>query len=979
MPARITIQPNSSFVQLAPGAIAEVQFGVTNAGTVVDLFTMSLNGLEPDWYALAPEEVRLFPSQSATVTLVLHSPSNALAGVYSFAITATSRDDPTQIATAALSLTLRAGGRVLLDLAPRKASGRKGLYTINLRSLANNATRLTLAVTDPEEALYYALGAPDTQQQQQGTPYAGKLGKIEAQAPGKLEYDLEAPAGAITSVPMLVKPRKRVWAGPEILFAFEVALHPPGIEWDPAEAQKVGGEFAYRPVLAAWSGLPLSLRRAMFLAFPLALLALLLFLLLRGPQSQEPGASTLTPFARSNGADDATAGSAGTGIGGGGTPTTGSGQGAGENEQQSSLEGPSFVNSFYMALPPAGSAKQAPGVPQVEWNITYVDNVTIAQTSRPANLPGLDTSSVLDYNLTGTSSGRNVTNTVGVLLIRPASIEMFAANPLTITQGQSTTLLWTQKGGKAGTIDDAPVELGSGGSGQAGVTPPGTHRYKLCITNPAGQVCRTAKITVLPGTASTQPPATASPAPTSAVPQPPTPTSTLVPTRAATATQQAARPSATLSPRASSTAPALPSATLTSIPTNAPTRTPTATPTGTSTATATPSPSPSTTPTRTATPSPTTTSTPTPTASPTPICERAFVIVDSPNQGGNAQLAGVAAIAPDNVWAVGSGGNNILIEHWDGNQWTIDPVSNNTPGVLSAISVRSRGDIWAVGYFNDDTTGSTETLIEHYDGNTWTPVQGANRLRMSNLLYGVAARAADDVWAVGYSYSEGPYLSLVEHWDGNAWTVVPSPSPGDLFNYLYSVAALGASDVWAVGYTANRGSPFATLIERWDGNAWTIVPSADPGSSSNILYSVAAISANKVWAVGESASGNVYNTLIERWNGSNWSVVAGPNPSPMSNGLKGAWARAANDIWAVGSTADPNGRALTLIEHWDGQSWSVVPSPNRQGGGNLRAVSGLPATDVWTVGSYDNGNDASYTLTERYTLICGTPTPTPVP
>lgn len=39
---------------------------------------------------------------------------------------------------------------------------------------------------------------------------------------------------------------------------------------------------------------------------------------------------------------------------------------------------------------------------------------------------------------------------------------------------------------------------------------------------------------------------------------------------------------------------------------------------------------------------------------------------------------------------------------------------------------------------------------------------------------------------------------------------------------------------------------------------------------------------------------------------------------------------AANDIWAVGGFVDRQANAIrTLVEHWDGMSWTVVESANK--------------------------------------------------
>ena len=76
--------------------------------------------------------------------------------------------------------------------------------------------------------------------------------------------------------------------------------------------------------------------------------------------------------------------------------------------------------------------------------------------------------------------------------------------------------------------------------------------------------------------------------------------------------------------------------------------------------------------------------------------------------------------------------------------------------------------------------------------------------------------------------------------------------------------------------------------------------------------------------------------------------------SPVINGseLLAAAAIAHNDIWAVGVVRDISGTASTLAEHFDGTSWSVVPTPVVND--PLVAVAGSASNDVWAVGSQTN-------------------------
>ena len=67
---------------------------------------------------------------------------------------------------------------------------------------------------------------------------------------------------------------------------------------------------------------------------------------------------------------------------------------------------------------------------------------------------------------------------------------------------------------------------------------------------------------------------------------------------------------------------------------------------------------------------------------------------------------GVAAIALNDVWAVGGygiQGNQAwqLIEHWDGKNWTFATTPTlNTPNELQAVSAVAASDVWAVGGYN---------------------------------------------------------------------------------------------------------------------------------------------------------------------------------------------------------------------------------------------------------------------------------------
>jgi len=113
----------------------------------------------------------------------------------------------------------------------------------------------------------------------------------------------------------------------------------------------------------------------------------------------------------------------------------------------------------------------------------------------------------------------------------------------------------------------------------------------------------------------------------------------------------------------------------------------------------------------------------------------------------------------------------------------------------------------------------------------------------------VVSEARDGQYLADFGFPQ----TLIEHWNGSTWSIVPSPNAGD-GGELKAVAAVSASDVWAVGNSLGPGNGVKkTLVEHWDGSAWSVVPSPSPDMfTDDSLLSVAARSSQEVWAVGLS-------------------------------------------------------------------------------------------------------------------------------
>jgi hypothetical protein len=241
-------------------------------------------------------------------------------------------------------------------------------------------------------------------------------------------------------------------------------------------------------------------------------------------------------------------------------------------------------------------------------------------------------------------------------------------------------------------------------------------------------------------------------------------------------------------------------------------------------------------------------------------------------------------------------------------------------------------------------------------GRSWKVIPTPNVPTVNSALNGISANSSRDAWAVGLSWNNNTNTSqtLIEHWNGTKWSIVPSPNPNPTANRLNAVFALSTSNVWAVG----------SAILHWNGTKWAVVPSPDPNGS---LFSIAASSDKDIWAVGAGTTG----TLTEHWNGVKWSVIPSPTPAGSLDTLWGVTVVSPINAWAVGdyfvSFNPPHN--LTMILHWNGIKWKLVPSPSPTSGINvLHSVAAVSNADIWTVGNRSSSNNPNIdrTMTQRW-------------
>ncbi len=374
-----------------------------------------------------------------------------------------------------------------------------------------------------------------------------------------------------------------------------------------------------------------------------------------------------------------------------------------------------------------------------------------------------------------------------------------------------------------------------------------------------------------------------------------------------------------------------------------------------------------------------------------------WYVATVPGTGLDDVLLGSTCANALQCWAVGITLGNLggsgpstaspLMEAWNGTTWTLAPMplpDGEGGGLFDATCING-SDCWAVGAVVGSGTGNpTGTLIEQWNGTSWSVVPSPSPSGsgvVGAILTSVSCVSASSCMAVGYATDvNGDNLTdVVEQWNGSSWNLLPAAATGQAFDQLISVQCLSAANCWAVGNAgpAQQMPNFLPvfpgaigdqgLIEHWDGSAWSIVPSAsEPAPDGGYLSGLECVGATDCWASGATTddTGTASGILMEHWDGDTWTDTSASVPDSTAPGiLAGISCVSAAQCWTVGSTGSFNNgsgvQPQSVVEYWNGSSWSVQPSPDVTAFSFLNSVSCVPSVGCVAGGSTltnPNGN-----------------------
>jgi hypothetical protein len=218
----LTVELNPPRVEMEPGGTpVEVVATLQNLSNVVEQYAIEVSGLEAEWYTAPVTSVSLFPQDRDQVRITLHPPKRPglRAGSYPFRVVARARSGAGQQSASGVLDVRGVAIYRIVDLVPRRLTARgSGAYSLQIANSGAADVRLALEGSDPDGQCTFRFP-------KQAEPMVA--------AGGKGDY------------PVVVKPRKRPWVGPEHSYEFTISARPVDTRGEP---QVVSGQFTHKPL-----------------------------------------------------------------------------------------------------------------------------------------------------------------------------------------------------------------------------------------------------------------------------------------------------------------------------------------------------------------------------------------------------------------------------------------------------------------------------------------------------------------------------------------------------------------------------------------------------------------------------------------------------------------------------------------------------------------------------------------------------------
>lgn len=216
---RVAIFVDAKEVRVEAGQAANVTATVLNQGPVVDHFNVSITGIPSNW-TLPYAPVRLMPGVQKEIQLAIKPPRSpeSKAADYPLTILVASQDDPHQVASAELTMTVAPYHDFAATLKPQSVHAGKTAQ-VNVHNRGNTPQTFGIGWEDRADELKFLPG----------------------------HANLEVDAGSVAAARFQARPRRRRWVGGSKTHGFSVNVTAPEVE-----AQTFSGEVVSRALIPRW-------------------------------------------------------------------------------------------------------------------------------------------------------------------------------------------------------------------------------------------------------------------------------------------------------------------------------------------------------------------------------------------------------------------------------------------------------------------------------------------------------------------------------------------------------------------------------------------------------------------------------------------------------------------------------------------------------------------------------------------------------
>ena len=323
-----------------------------------------------------------------------------------------------------------------------------------------------------------------------------------------------------------------------------------------------------------------------------------------------------------------------------------------------------------------------------------------------------------------------------------------------------------------------------------------------------------------------------------------------------------------------------------------------------------------------------------------------------------------------------SGCNNIA--KWDTLTKTWSALDGGTDGEVLAIAVRG-SDVFVGGVFSQagHCTGGCNN-IARLNGLSWSALDSGT----DNIVHAIAVNGAD-VYVGGEFTQAGSCTAVMgcaflARWSGSTWSALGS----GVDSYVKAISV--ANNIVYVGgmfYSAG-GAANTSNLAKWDGSFWHPINGdiSDTGIDGEV--DAIAVSGSDLYAGGTFAqAGTVPATHLVHWNGSTWSALP---TGAVDDGYVRALALDGSNLYVGGEFHAQDNNAPDYIVKWDGSVWSplgsgmdndvlaiAVSGSHVYAGGGFNQAGGVSDTN-FVADYYSPSSDANLSNLE---LTSGTLTP----